>query len=115
VAAATITMPIFPDATYPLAITQDPAIQQTDVPGSRVQMYRIGGHVTDAASAPVAGAAVLIVERGRTTTTDAAGGFTVSALPAGNFTLRATFGAKTRDVLIAIPAPVGSNYDVQLP
>ena len=115
VASATITMPIFPDETFPLAITQDRAIRQTDVPGSRVEMYRIGGHVTDAAAAPVAGAAVLIVERARTTTTDAAGGFTVSALPAGNFTLRATFGAKTKDVPITIPAPVGSDYDVQLP
>jgi hypothetical protein len=77
-------------------------------------MFRIGGHVTDSLNLPVAGATVRVVERNRTTTTDAGGAFTVSALPAGTFTLRATFGATTRDVPITIPAPVGSNYDVQL-
>jgi hypothetical protein len=114
VAAATITMPVFADETAPLVITEDHAIQQTDVPGSREEMFRIGGHVTDSLNLPVAGATVRVVERNRTTTTDAGGAFTVSALPAGTFTLRATFGATTRDVPITIPAPVGSNYDVQL-
>jgi hypothetical protein len=115
VAGATITMPVFPDQTYPMVITADMAIQQIDVPGSRQEMFRIAGHVTDAAHNPVAGATVKIVQTGRLTTSDALGTFTLSALPAGTFTLRATFGAATQDVSITIPAPLGSNYDVQLP
>jgi hypothetical protein len=115
VAAATITMPIFPDETVPVVVSENQAIQQTNVPGSTVALFRIGGHVTDAANLPVAGAAVRIVERGRTTLTDAGGAFIVSALPAGIFTLRVSFGATTKDVSITIPAPLGSNYDVQFP
>jgi hypothetical protein len=115
VAAATITMPVFPDETSPKVITSDIAIQQLDLPGTRQEMFRIGGHVTDAATLPVAGATVRIVELGRLTTSDAVGAFTLSALPAGTFTLRATIGAATRDVTITIPAPLGSNYDVQMP
>jgi len=114
VAAATITMPIFPVETFPVVISEGKALQQTNVPGSRVELFRIAGHITDAASLPVAGATVRIVERGRTTLSDAAGAFIVSALPAGTFTLRVTFGATSKDVSITIPAPVGSNYDVQL-
>jgi hypothetical protein len=113
VAAATITLPFFADETYPVVITQENAIQQIGLPGTRTEMFRIGGHLTDAVSAPVAGATVRIVELNRTTTTDAAGAFILSALPAGNFTLRATSGPNTQDVAITIPAAVGSNYDVQ--
>jgi hypothetical protein len=115
VAAVTITMPVFPDVDFPMVITADMAIQQIDVPGSRQEMFRIAGHVTDAANNPAAGASVKIVETGRTTTSNTVGAFTLSALPAGTFTLRATLGAATQDSSITIPAPIGSNYDVQLP
>jgi hypothetical protein len=115
VAAVTITMPVFPDIDFPMVITADMAIQQIDVPGSRQEMFRIAGHVTDAANNPAAGATVKIVETGRTTTSNTVGAFTLSALPAGTFTLRATLGAATQDSSITIPAPIGSNYDVQLP
>ena len=115
VAAATITMPVFPDESFPMVITADMAIQQIGIPGTRKEMFRIAGHVTDAATNPVAGATVKIVETGRLTTSNAAGTFTLSALAAGTFTLRATFGAATQDVSITIPAPLGSKYDVQLP
>jgi Pvc16 N-terminal domain/Carboxypeptidase regulatory-like domain len=113
VAAATITLPVFPEETYPMVITQENALQQIGLPATRVEMYRIGGHLTDAASAPVAAATMRIVELNRTTTTDANGAFILSALPAGAFTLRAISGASTKDVGITIPAPSGSNYDVQ--
>ncbi len=115
VAAATITMPVFPDESVPQVITTDLATQQMNLPGTRQEMFRIAGHVTNAALLPVAGATVRIVERGRVTTSDAQGAFTISALPAGTFTLRATFGGATQDVTITIPPPLGSNYDVQLP
>jgi hypothetical protein len=115
VAAATITMPLFVDESFPKVITSEIAIQQMDLPGTRAEMYRIAGHVTDAAALPVVGAGLLIVELGRITTSNAEGAFTLSALPVGNFTLRATFGAATQDVSITIPAPLGSNYDVQFP
>jgi Pvc16 N-terminal domain/Carboxypeptidase regulatory-like domain len=115
VAAATITMPVFDEQQYPKVITSQMASEIIDSPATVQPMFRIGGIVTDAATAPVAGATVRIVETGRLTTTGTAGDFTLSALPAGVFTLQATSGTHTRSVAITIPAPAGSNYDVQLP
>ena len=115
VAAVTITMPVFPEEQYPQAITGDMASQIMNAPGTAIPMYRIAGHVTDNTNAPVPSATVRIVETGRVTTTGAAGEFTLSALAAGAYTLRATSGAHTLDVAITIPAPLGSNYDVQFP
>lgn len=115
VAAATITMPIFAEEQSPLVITSDLALQQIGVPGTRQEMFRIGGHVTDAANAPVAGATVRVVGRGRATATDGEGAFTLSPYPAGSYTLRVVSGGTQVDVGITIPAPLGSNYDVQLP
>jgi hypothetical protein len=77
-------------------------------------MFRIGGTVLDAAANPAANASVSIVERKRSTLTDTHGQFSISALPAGTFTLRATAGAITKERTIVIPAPKPNNYDVQL-
>jgi hypothetical protein len=115
VAAATITMPIFAEEQSPMVITSDLALQQIGVPGSRQELFRIGGHITDNASAPVGGATVRIVGRGRATMTDVNGAFTLSPYPAGSYTLRVVSGGNTTDTSITIPAPLGSNYDVQLP
>ena len=112
---ATVSLPVFAIQTEGIVITSELGMQMMGLPLSRQVMYRIGGVVRDAASAPVSGASVLLVERGRTTTTNAQGQFTLSALSAGNFTLRATAGAQTAQSAITIPAPSGSSYDIQFP
>lgn len=78
-------------------------------------LYRIGGIVTDAASLPVAGATVTILGRSRTTETNARGEFTFPAVAAGPYSLRATSGALTVTRALAVPAPLGSNYNLQFP
>lgn len=111
---ATVAVPVGVPAMVPAAITQAVRLEQLDRPATAVQFFRIGGRVTNAASAPVAGATVLLVEPGISTTTDAAGHFILGGVAAGTFTLRATLGAVTQEVTITVPAPIGSDYDVQL-
>jgi hypothetical protein len=77
-------------------------------------IHRIGGTVRDAADAPVPSADVRLLELPRSTVTNSHGEFTIAAIPAGNFTLRATAGPLTTNKPITVPAPLGSNYDVKL-
>ena len=76
--------------------------------------HRIGGTVRDAANAPVSSADVRILELPRGTATNARGEFSIPVIPAGNFTLRVQSGPLTRNKAITVPAPLGSDYDVQL-
>lgn len=112
----TVSLPVFPDETYPSVITSE--IRLETVPGGAVleaPFFRIGGTVVDAASAPVASASVRIVERGRSTVTGPDGRFSVAGLPSGTYTLRVTDSAQTVNRTITVPAPAAADYDVQLP
>jgi hypothetical protein len=114
--SVTVSLQAFDTEQYPSIITSE--IRLETQPGGAVldaPFFRIGGTVVDAASAPVANAGVRVVERGRSTRTDAAGRFSLSAIPAGTLTLRVTVGGTTHDRAITVPAPVLSDYDVQLP
>lgn len=114
--SVTVSLPVFDIAEYPSVITSE--IRLKTHPSGAVldaPFFRIGGTVINAATAPVANAGVRIVERGRSTRTDAAGRFSLAAIPAGTFTLRVTAGATTQDSSITVPAPQASDYDVQLP
>jgi hypothetical protein len=114
--SVTVSLPVFDTERFPSVITSE--IQLKSLPGHtelEAPFFRIGGRVVDASSVPVVNAGVRVVERGRSTLTDANGAFTVSALPAGTFTLRVTAGAVTQDKTITVPAPVLSDYNVQLP
>jgi hypothetical protein len=114
--AVTVSLPVFDTEQFPSVITSEmrvkslPSLATLEAP-----FFRIGGTVVDAASAPVANAGVRLVERGRSTLTDATGAFSLAAIPAGTFTLRVTAGAVTEDKAITVPAPVLSDYNVQLP
>jgi hypothetical protein len=111
---ATVAVPVGAPVAAPAAITQRLGLQQLDQPATLTQSFRIGGRVTDAANQPVAGATALLVQPNLTTTTDADGHFRFSSVAAGTFTLRVTSGAITKEVTITVPAPVGSNYNLQL-
>ncbi|CAN7513018.1 Pvc16 family protein [Variovorax sp. LjRoot84] len=113
--SVTVSLQVFDTAEYPSVISS--GIRLKTVPGGAdldAPFFRIGGTVLDAASAPVVNAGVSVVERGRSTLTDAEGRFSLSALPGGNFTLRVTAGAVTQDRAIVVPAPALGGYDVQL-
>jgi hypothetical protein len=112
----TVSLAVFATAEFPAVKTSE--IRMQSVPGGApldVPFFRIGGTVVDAGSSPVANAGVRVVERGRSTLTDAEGKFTISAIPAGAFTLRVTAGAVTLDKAITVPAPLLSDYNVKLP
>jgi hypothetical protein len=70
--------------------------------------------VTNASNAPVADATVTLVGTGFAAQTIADGHYTLSAIPAGTYTLRVQSGTTTRNVTVTIPAPAGSHYNVQL-
>ena len=113
--SVTVSLKAFDIATYPSVITSE--IRLESLPDGAVldaPFFRIGGVVLDNASQPVANAGVRLVERGRSTLTDAEGKFSLSAIPAGNFTLRVTAGAVTQDRAVVVPAPTVAGYDVQL-
>jgi hypothetical protein len=113
--SVTVSIQAFDTETYPSVITSEIRLQ-TQPGGAALEapFFRIGGTVMDAASAPVANAGVALVEGGRSTLTDADGRFALSAITGGNYTLRVTAGAATKDKVIVVPTPAGSNYDVQM-
>jgi hypothetical protein len=122
---ATIGMEVFPPETPPpftvttavvrLGERTGPAEEEISLP-TRVTSFWIGGRVTDAGNALVAGATVTLVELGLVARTGADGNYTLGSIPARAvpYTLRVQSGATTKEVNITIPAPAGSNYNVQL-
>ena len=113
--SVTVGLQVFDAATYPSVVSSE--IRFKKLPGGApldAPFFRIGGVVTDTAAAPVAQAVVRLVERGRSTLTDGEGKFSLSAVPAGNFTLRVTAGAVTRDQAIVVPPSAAAGYDVVL-
>jgi hypothetical protein len=74
----------------------------------------IGGQVTDAAGAPVAGATIILTRLRLVTQTDASGRYSFDGVPSGKHRLRVRMGAERQSVSFIVPAPVGTNYDVKL-
>lgn len=114
-ATATIGMEVFAPQTAPIVTSESLRLEQLGSPGSREEIFRIGGQVIGAGNAPVAGAAVRLAERGLAATTDANGRYTLSPVTAGAYTLRVQFHATVREVSITVPPPSDRNYNVQLP
>ena len=111
---ATISIDIFPAETTPIAITSAIQLAQLGIADTRSDAFRIGGVVTDAASQPVAGATVAVVERNLQVLTDAKGEYSLGPVPAGSYTIRVQAGGSARQVTITVPAPAGSTYDFQV-
>jgi hypothetical protein len=116
---ATIALDVFPEETAPLAASRELRIGERDAAGGlkeagREDYFTIGGRVTDAAGAGVAGASVVVVERGLAARTDAAGRYALGTLPAGTYTLRARAGSQDRSITVTVPAESGASYNVQL-
>ena len=105
--SVTIAMAAAREESAPIVITHGIEINGTPV-------FRIGGVVTDAAAAAVPAAQVELVDRGRRTQTNGRGQFSLAAVPAGTYGLRAAAGASAVARTVTVPATGGANYDLQL-
>jgi hypothetical protein len=113
--SVTVSLEVFDTAQFPNVITSEIRLKTMDGAPLEAPFFRIGGRVVDGSAAPVPGASVRLVDRGRSTLTAADGTYSLAAIPAGTFTLRVTAGTTTRDRTITVPAPAASDYDVQIP
>jgi len=120
---ATIGMEVFPPETPPPFTVTTAVIRLGERAGPDEEVislptlltsFWIGGQVTGAGNAPVADAFVTLVGTGLAARTGADGNYTLGSILAGAYTLRVQSGVTTKDVNITIPAPAGSNYNVQL-
>ena len=122
IVTATIAMDVLKPETAPMVITEDIRLgartspdEEKISPETLEEFFRIGGQVTDATNAPVANAAVMLVEHGLTTETDTDGRYSLGSIKSGIYTLRVRSGdAAPQEFSITVPAPSGSNYDVKL-
>jgi hypothetical protein len=116
----TISMDVFAPVTAPIAKTglirlgeRTESDLQTLIPAVTTEFYRIGGKVTSGGSA-VPGATVAVAGAGLSARTDGDGEYILGAIAAGAYTLNVQSSAATKQVNVTVPAPAGSNYDVQL-
>ena len=128
----TISMETFiPEPPVPLVVAVDVKLESlrspinpTDFvsgsPASQAEFFRISGQLTGTDNQPVAGATVMVVENGVTTTTDAQGRYQLSPLPRrpdappSDYTLRVQVGSLVREFSIQLPPPNRSSYNLQL-
>ncbi len=117
----TIGMEVFAPVTAPIVVTEEVRLGERTGPDeeaislpTRQVLFRIGGLVTDVSHAPVAGAMVTLLGTSLATQTEADGRYVLGSISAGTYTLRAQLDATIRDVVVTIPAPAGSHYNVQL-
>lgn len=113
--AVTISIQPFTADTVSIAVTKQLGIEPIENPARREDLFEIGGQVTNAGGIGVDEANITLVELGLVTQTDAKGQYTFGLIGAGTYTLRAQKLPATRQVTIDVPAPVGSNYNVQFP
>lgn len=113
--SATISIQPFTADIVPLAATKQFGVEPIDNPAAREDLFEFGGQVTDAGSNPVDEATVTLVEPGLVTTTDADGRYRFGLVAARDYTLRVEKLPATAQVTVTVPAPVGSNYNVQFP
>ena len=88
--------------------------EESIIPATLDEKFRIGGRISDASSRPVKAAAVTIVELGLSTHTDPDGRFVLGMTIAGDFTLRVKTDTAESIFPIKIPAPEGESYDLQI-
>jgi hypothetical protein len=118
--AVTIGMDVFAPVTAPLAKTgmlrvgeRTAPDEEALIPATKMELFRIGGKVT-AGGNSVAGAMVAVGGAGLSARTDGDGQYVLGAMTAGAYTLNVQSNSTTKSVNITVPAPAGSNYDVQL-
>ena len=88
--------------------------EESIIPTTIEEGFRIGGQISDASNQPVEAAIVTIVELGLSTPTNADGRFVLGIMKPGDFTLRVKTATTESNFPIKVPAPNGENYNVQL-
>jgi hypothetical protein len=90
------------------------ADEESIIPGTLAEKFRIGGQIRDASDRPVGAADVTIVELGLATRTGLDGRFVLGMMNAGDFTLQVKTATIASSFPIKVPAPDGENYNLQL-
>jgi hypothetical protein len=88
--------------------------EESIVPATLEENFRIGGRVIDTSSRPVAAAMVTVDELGLTTRTDIDGRFILGMIKSGDFTLRVQTATSESNFPIKVPAPSEGDYNIQL-
>ncbi len=112
-----VTLPVLllPDIVGPLVITKEIRLEAIDLPGTQQIWFQIAGTVRNTNTLdPISGADVSIVELSLETVTDENGRFSLTMIPADNYTLRTTVGPTTADLAVTVPTAVANGYDVTL-
>jgi hypothetical protein len=112
-----VTLPVLllPEIAGPLVITKEIRLEAIDLPGTQQIWFQIAGTVRDTNTLdPIPGADVSLVQLGVETVTDENGRFTLTMIPADNYTLRITVGLTTIDQAVTVPTAVANGYDVTL-
>jgi hypothetical protein len=117
----TLAMETLAPETFPMVITEEVRLgertspeEEKIKPSTLAGWFRIGGKVTGSDQRPVPGAVAVLVEINRTAVTDGEGGFRIGPIPPGTYTLKVTKEASSVTRSIAVPAPAGNDYNVQL-
>ena len=108
----TFSMPIAEPESAPMVIAGELLLRSDGV--TRSDGFRIGGRVTDAANAALAGATIVLLGKGLLATADAEGAYSLGSVVAGSHTLRVSSATLTRDISVVVPPANASAYDVQL-
>jgi hypothetical protein len=100
----------------PPVITKEMRLQQIEPATPFDTFFEIAGTIANAnTGAPIADAAVTLVELDRETRSDAEGRFRFAGIVAGSYTLRAAAtGFTTQNSAVAVPGAAANAYDVDL-
>lgn len=97
-----------------VSVPEGPPVVTREVDLAGESVFAIGGVVRDAAG--IVAGAVVTVDGGRSTTTDAEGRFRFAGLVAREYTLRvAAPGHVPREQVIIVPAAAINDYDITFP
>ena len=108
----TFSMPVAEPELAPMVVASEVVLRSGGV--TRLDAFRIGGQVTDAANAALAGATVVLLGKGLVATSDADGRYSLGSVAAGSHTLRVSSAKQTRDISVVVPPTGATAYDVQL-
>jgi hypothetical protein len=105
--SATISLETIAPLTFPLTTSHKISLDGDS--------FQIGGKITNAANEPVLNAAIAILERNLTTTTNDEGRYRLSPIPPGSYTIRIQPpNAPSRNVAITVPGIRNDSYNIRL-